>query len=284
MMNYEENAELTLDGMVANKTMRSMMCQNIIQNAKQYVNGQLIADVDIRLLNVHPKYQRCQLQHAMKIADKFDVNKVGTLVISYRKDHGYFNVVDGQHRTMAARMKGLQYLTCIILQNMTISQEAKLFAGQVDLVKRISPFDEFHASLAIADSDDTWISKTDKQIKKICDERSIEVKPGSGCNKLKSITEARAIIKRGGISAFEWVLDILCWAGWNCYKNSFGKDIMESIYHFYTGTKGDEETKSLLVEFLRDSNPDEIIALGNNQYPNLGNLHRIIRILSDVVI
>lgn len=275
--------ELDTNGMIKNKAVRASMCRAAVQSANQYSNGKKIGEIDVRLLDINPPYQRDRQRHVLKIAENWNNKKCNVLTVSYDPGDGVFHVVDGQHRAAAARMRGVEFLVCEILENMNKSKEAVFFVSQGDDMKKLSPFDTFRANLIISGEDETEISKRDKLIQKVCDSFHIEVKPGNGANRLKSITESRSIVKQEGIEALEWVFNILVRSGWNEYPQGFSKEIMHAIFKQYLNTKGNDEAASIITDFLRTSTPDEVKAMSNNQYPTLGATNRMSAILDDIV-
>ena len=280
----DQELELAEDGIIKNIEVRKMLCKSALQNATKFSNGKKIAEIDIRLLNLKPVYQRERKRHVMKIAEHWDDTRCGTLVVSYKPKLGLFNVVDGQHRGAAARMRGVEFLVCDVLENLTDSQEAAFFVGQNDDSKNLSPFDTYNANLVVSGDEETPLSRIDKVIRDVCNAYHVEVKPGTAANRLKSVTEARNIVKRGGRESLEWVMEILIRAGWNEYGKGFGSDIMHALSRQYEVTKGNQGVAETLVDFLKDSTPDEVLAIGNNQYPNMPSVtKRATAVLNDVV-
>lgn len=106
--------------------------------------------------------------------------------------------MDGQHRAIAARMRGVEYLVCEIFTGLTISDEAKLFVDGNTTSKKLTPFDTYRANQFILGENETEQSKIDKQIAEVCGKYNIKVEKSNARNTLKSVTEARSIIKRSG--------------------------------------------------------------------------------------
>ena len=79
---------------------------------------------------VTEQYQRIlNMKNVAGIVKNFDPAKLGVLVVSHRAD-GTYAVLDGQHRLAALRRLGYDAANCIVLEGMTIRQEADYFAGR----------------------------------------------------------------------------------------------------------------------------------------------------------
>ena len=79
---------------------------------------------------VAEQYQRIlNMKNVAGIVKNFDPAKLGVLVVSHRAD-GTYAVLDGQHRLAALRRLGYDAANCIVLEGMTIRQEADYFRRQ----------------------------------------------------------------------------------------------------------------------------------------------------------
>ena len=79
---------------------------------------------------VTEQYQRIlNMKNVAGIVKNFDPAKLGVLVVSHRAD-GTYAVLDGQHRLTALRRLGYDAANCIVLEGMTIRQEADYFRRQ----------------------------------------------------------------------------------------------------------------------------------------------------------
>ena len=192
---------------LTNAIQRKKLAASIIKNAF-HIGNKLIAWIPVELLNIKP-YQRNRQRHVVQIAENWDDTKCNVLLVSYDEAEGCFNVVDGQHRAIAARMRGIEYLVCEIFTGMTISKEAALFVGQDDAAKKLSPYDTYRANQFITGKEETETSKIDKQIASVCKKYNVMVEKSNSGNTLKSVTEARAIIKRSGIEGLEFVIKVI---------------------------------------------------------------------------
>lgn len=109
-----------------------MTTSDHISNGK-LVQTQRLRWVPINQTKVNPLAQR-ELNEAwaLKIADEFNPDLVGTPVVSYRDD-AYW-VIDGQHRIEALRHAGYGDISiqCWVYEGLTSEQEADLFLSSND--------------------------------------------------------------------------------------------------------------------------------------------------------
>lgn len=273
--------EVLIERTEINEIARKKLAKSVLQNAIK-IGNKVIAWVPVELL-VIPPYQRQQRKHVKMIAENWNPDKCNVLLVAYDASSGSFNVMDGQHRAAAAKMREVEYLVCEIHQNLTVSQEASFFVGQGDNDKKLTPFDTFHANQFLTESEETETSRIDKIIKKVCDKYNIAVRKSNSCNCLKSVTEARAIVKRGGEEALKYVFDVITESQWFLYSEGYGGDLTNAISMTYQKYLMNNEIKTRLVWFFRGTNPVELIAMGNNTYPNLGRRARLNAIINDII-
>lgn len=79
-------------------------------------------------LLIDTNYQRpAAPKKILKIADKFDPIAAGGIIVS-KRTNGQKVVLDGQHRTRAARIAGVPEILCIIHEGLSFEEEATIFA------------------------------------------------------------------------------------------------------------------------------------------------------------
>lgn len=108
-------------------------------------------------LSLDASYQRSTDNHAsqrliLSIAANFDWRLCMPLVVSRRAD-GTFAVIDGQHRLLAARLRKMDDLPCVVFTYENPEEEAKMFVAANRSRKAMNRLDDFHAALAAGDSD-----------------------------------------------------------------------------------------------------------------------------------
>lgn len=82
-----------------------------------------------------------------KIAANFDIEKLGTPIVSHRDDKFY--LIDGQHRIEGARAHGWgdQQFQCWVYEGLTEQQEAELYLSFNDVLPQ-KAFDKFRIAIA----------------------------------------------------------------------------------------------------------------------------------------
>lgn len=112
----------------------------------------------IERLSVDASYQRSIDNVASRrlitsIAVNFDWRLCTPLVVS-RRPNGDLIVIDGQHRTTAARGRGdIPHLPCCIFNYAGPEEEARMFIAANRARKPMNRLDDFHAALAAMDED-----------------------------------------------------------------------------------------------------------------------------------
>ena len=108
---------------------------------------------------VTAQYQRIlNMKNVACIVKNFDPAKLGVLVVSHRED-GTYAVLDGQHRLTALRRLGYDAANCIVLEGMTIQQEADYFRRQNENKQSLRINDTFNASLWAEDAESLRIKE-----------------------------------------------------------------------------------------------------------------------------
>lgn len=114
-------------------------------------------------LQVDPSYQRTiedgPSQRLIKrIAEQWDWRLCMPLLVAQRAE-GLF-VIDGQHRTEAARLRGdIPHLPCAVVAFGAVSEEAKIFARANDGRKPMTKLDIYHANVAAGDIESVTIDQ-----------------------------------------------------------------------------------------------------------------------------
>jgi hypothetical protein len=122
------------------------------------MSDHIVARIHIGELHVDPIVQRAlDPNRAQQLADKFDPNAMGALVVSRRDDNKYF-VIDGQHRHAAAILVGYNgKLNCIVHHGLPLEREAELFLRLNDS-KLVQAIDKFRVRVLAREPDARAIS------------------------------------------------------------------------------------------------------------------------------
>jgi len=244
----------------------ALLAETVIKNA-YHVGNKLIAEVPISLMRIDDSYQRLVQNNIKKLMRNWNDEECQALLVSYRD--GYFYIMDGQHRYVVANVKNISHLVCEIYTGLTREDEAKRFAKQNDNITRLTTYDTFKANLVYKES-------TDSSIKRVCDKFNVSVKKSNAAKNLKSVSSARNIVRNNGEKALEWILSIIADANWEDFAQSYGGDMLEALYYTMQMNAGDlVGAKENLIEAMSETNPVELVGIGNAKYPNYGRRMRL---------
>lgn len=242
------------------------------------VGDKVFVIVPVEDLHIDESYQRPVQNHVKTIAQEWDDMKCDPLKINYRAD-GNLYVWDGQHRLVALRIMGVDYVLCVITVGLTQEQEAALFGCQGHGIKKPDPYDIFKANVCAGE-------KTDTAIKAVCDKYDLAVNRNNKCaGNLSCLTFARKIFNKGEEEYFEWVLDLLHKAKWNEFPQSHCHRMISSLYEIRRSVE-EESTfvQRKLVAYLKKTNPDELLINATVKYPQFKDESKKLKLfLIDVV-
>ncbi|WP_192242886.1 DUF6551 family protein [Mesorhizobium silamurunense] len=106
--------------------------------------------VPIGWLRIDPAYQREVLRQGARnigrIAREFDWSLFGIVVVA-EIEGGLYAIVDGQHRTLGAALRGIEAVPCLIIEA-DLSKQAKAFAAINGAVTKIHGLAIFAAEVA----------------------------------------------------------------------------------------------------------------------------------------
>lgn len=109
--------------------------------------------IPISALRIDPAYQREIMRHGArnigKIARQFDWSLFGIVVVANIGDQ-LFAIVDGQHRTLGAALRGIQEVPCVIIEA-DPGKQAAAFAAINGAVTAISKLSIHAAEVAAGD-------------------------------------------------------------------------------------------------------------------------------------
>lgn len=211
---------------------------------------------------VDTTYQRLVQSKAPKIAKEWDDRKCKMLEISYREDIDKYAIIDGQNRWTAAKMIGITHLHCQIYENLTIEEEARIFAEQNDNVTRIASADKFKSLLVMG-------NETCLLIKKLCDDFGISIRKTYGdalCKTRKNLNgliSAQRIVEQYGINCLRWIFTVIEKSGWDLTAKAYTDRSFQVLISFYKA-RHDKDT------FASDT--ENLI----NLYANLGEYNGLV--------
>lgn len=255
--------KLNVIPMDTNKALASTVMSNTYE-----LWGKRIASVPVTLLKLDHSYQRTETGNAKKIADNWNDEACEFLIVSYRD--GNFYVIDGQHRLIAAKIKGKESLPCVILTGLTRQEEARRFSVQGVGRKKLSPSDTFKANLECGNPKYAEVF-TDMEIKRICDKYNIEITKSNFSNnpkKLRSISRPRIIVNTAGSECFEWIINTITESKWESCTYAYEKDFLMLFKTYYVEHKGDLETaKKKLIKMFNSITPEEFVIQARAENP-----------------
>lgn len=242
------------------------------------IGNKIFVDIPVELLKVDwDMYQRATQRHVRIIAQNWNDDKCDPLMTNYRND-GYFYIIDGQHRLMAALMRGIESLVCIVFVGLSIKEEADLFTEQNEGTKKLSPYDTYKANLCRGE-------KTDTMIKNICDKYGVAIKKANTPKVLKCLSVVRRYFRSdNGEEGLNWILDVIKVSGWENFSQGHSYDVVNSLWVIYNNHLHElTSVRKKLIDFFTSSSPEEVISLGNVEYPQYSKYQRLNMILEDVV-
>lgn len=213
--------------------MKTTMTFNEMVNANAIVIGnKKIGLIPVTEMFVDTTYQRTVQSKVNKISKNWDSNKCAILQVSYRFNVDKYAIIDGQNRWEAAKKAGVTHLLCQIYENLTIKEEAKIFAEQNDNVTRISSADKFKSLLVMDD-------KVCLQIKELCDEFGISIRKTYGdslCKtrkNLNGLVSAQRIVEQHGINCLRWIFTVIEKSGWDLTAKAYTDRSFQVLISFY---------------------------------------------------
>ena len=244
------------------------------------VGNKVFVLVPVEDLHIDESYQRTVQNHVRTIAEEWDDMKCDPLKINYRED-GNLYVWDGQHRLVALKIMGIDYVLCVITVELTQKQEAALFGCQGNGIKKPNPYDIYRANVCSG-------QEIDSAIKSMCDKYGLSVdKNNKKAGNLTCLTLARKIFEKGyeDREYFEWVLDLLHKVKWNELAQSHCHRIINSLYEIRKNSSEDIDfVQRKLVLYLQKNTPDELLINATIKYPQFKDESKKIKLyLMDVI-
>lgn len=140
----QDNEQIAMEGVIEPQKIKS-----VEQNIWLIPLGMIRTEIYQRVLN---------MKNVNKIVKEFNPAELGVLVVS-KRDDGTYSVLDGQHRLTALRRLGFSAANCIVLENMTVQEEADYFRRQNENKQNLRIADTFNASLYAEDEESLEIKR-----------------------------------------------------------------------------------------------------------------------------
>ena len=185
-----------------------------------------LAWIPIENLRIDPGYQREVLRNGsrniVKIAMNFDWSLFGIVVVANIGDN-LFAIVDGQHRTIAAALRNIEEVSCVVI-DADPKKQAKAFSAINGATTAISKLAIFHAQVFQGDP-------AAQALFKVCKDAGVEI-----CR----YPIPAGNMKRGQTLAIGALQDAM---------RNYGQDTLAFALRFILASKGDYQgiLKSSLV-------------------------------------
>lgn len=174
---------------------------------------------------VTEEYQRVMnMRNVAGIVKHFDPAKLGVLVVSHRKD-GTYAVLDGQHRLTALRKLGYTATNCIVLEGMSIREEADYFRRQNENKQSLRIADTFNASVWAEDEESL-------QIKRLMDKYSFRHGKSGQPMCICAVGALQQIIRQMGVEALDRTLACIA-ATWPKDTTILRREMLAGLGEFW---------------------------------------------------
>lgn len=227
-----------------------IIAETMLQNAKEF-GGVKVGLLPVSLLFVDHTYQRPAQSKVKKIAQQWDDNKAGFLLVSYRETDARFAIIDGGNRFEAAKLIGKTNLACQILTGISIEQEALVFAAQNENRSTMRQRDMLKALVCAKDAEAIAFQN-------LVEEFGLKTYNGEhgDAGYIGGILKARNIYHVGGDVALRWIFDIINKANWYSIAKAYSASMLNVLWTIYQNHETDRtETARKLVSFLTPVTP-----------------------------
>ncbi len=155
-----------------------------------------------------------QTKWTQAIVDNWDAEMLLPAIVS-RRSNGTNVIIDGQHSNGGAQVKeGPDFLRdCMVYENLTPQQEAKLFLAANKHRKAVRPFDNFRVSLTAGD---TVAIRVDQEVRAVGN--GLEISGSPSTNRVGAVQALLALGKTEGmvlrvltIASQAWGFDQATW-------------------------------------------------------------------------
>lgn len=214
-------------------------------------------------------YQRIlNTSFSKQIAANFDMNKVGTITVSFRD--GGFNVIDGQHRVYGARIAKVPMLMCQVLHGLAYEEEANLFMDLNRIRKGLLVFDYFNAGIEAK-------NEGALDIKYVVEKNGLGISRGTGKNKVQALTTLDNIYKKYGKEHLDNTLQYIKLT-WNGESESLIKNMLRGVSEFINTYKDDIKMETFIRQ-LRQVDPVKVEREADNDSSNIPKLIKTMNII-----
>lgn len=232
-----------------------LAAQTIINNAPT-IKGCKYCAIPTSLLELDSVVQRPAKGHEHAIARNWDDSKCDDLKVNYQSETGKLTVIDGQHRLLAARERGVETLVCRVYVDLDTKQRAKLFAAQWDNARKLTIRDIFKANLIAEDS-------VALKMQRIAHEYGFYILPNAEEDKpiIKPLERLWGATQRFGEEPARFYFNILTESGWRDDPKGDSKTFCDAILRIWRmKEKFTSSQLAYIPILLKGTNPTELKA------------------------
>lgn len=242
----KKNVNTSVTTTAAAISARQVACEKVIKSGVT-LNDCLYAEIPLDLIRVDVCYQReiggARWPRINAMAAGWDANKANSVLVSYRTDTQYFFVLDGQGRFVAAQKAGLKKITCQILQNLELKDEAEAFLTQDDNMTKISMHDKCKAGVIAEHKDCITLVNTLAHYQ-------IDMKEVNGIGTAMEISAKNP-------TEIDWIIGLIVRTGWYGLHNCFSRTTLKSLHELYNKDFGKmDRIENVLVPVMTANRPD----------------------------
>lgn len=208
------------------------------------------------------------MAHAKRIAAYWDDKLAGVIVVS--KKNGYYDIIDGQHRVVGAKMAGKKYLPCLVYHNMTTEEDAAIFVQLDKKRKNLNTFDYVKASKVANDEIVTSMYEVAEMV-------GFTIDKSKGDKKICAVRSLLNVLQSSGKDGAFTVLNILNLT-WGGDKESLKGEMIEGL-NLLLKTYGTALNQDRLIQKLKMIQPYKIIAEANSDASGGRKRKRIARVM-----
>lgn len=228
------------------------------------IRPQMIKVKDIQM----PIYQRrLDYSRARRIADSFDSRLLGTLLISHR--HGQYFIVDGQHRLVALRIRGIADAPCVVMTGLTDQKEAELFREYNMQRKPLDRSDLLAAKLAAYDKAAIDMVERIQKAGFTCSTRPQPAKHRNRIN-ITAVAAVERAYKQLRGETFTEMMELIADV-WPQNKEAVCASMLNGLSCFVNTYKDDGLDYCLLRDVLEETTPFKVMAKANTLCESVNN-------------
>lgn len=207
--------------------------------------------VPVDLLKVEKYNRTIKVNEAKRIAAFYDEKQMGLVVVGNR--NGVYTIIDGQHRTMAAKLLGLPDIMCQVFHGLTYEEEAMLFV-KLNAVENRKALVSFDRVRGLHEANDQTVTR----MHNVAGLMGMKISDQVGDNKLACVQSIYKITKKSGSDMLLTILTVAKEA-WGGEKESLRAHILEGIW-ILLSKHGSSVDSKRLAEKLKKVLPSKILA------------------------